>query len=51
MKHKTEKSMVLQRNLGDDEAMNEGDEGSTSEGIIHNTGTHAMGPVMNNLEL
>ena len=51
VKHKIEKSMVLQGNLGDDEAKNEGDEGGTSEGIIHNTGTPAMGPVMNNLEL
>ena len=43
-KHKSEKSMVRHRKVGDGEATNEGNEGGTSEGIIHHTGTPTVGP-------
>lgn len=42
-KHETKKSMVRQGKVGDGEVANEGNEGGTSEGIIHHTGTPTMG--------
>ena len=36
--------MVSQREVGDGEVANQGNEGSTGNGVIHNTCAAAMGP-------
>ena len=48
VKHEAEESMMVQGKAGDGETSNEGNEGGTSEGIVHNTCIPTMGPVSDN---
>ena len=50
MKNETQNSMLYQGKVGNSEVVNEGNEGDTSQAIVHNTCTPTMGPTSEQLK-